>query len=97
MLPKQLRCDKIMYNRQEEIFSFSNREVVIMRLADFDEGTEITICSQKEHSHYEYDTKIIRTKRSEGIVIAEVILSKDKEVRYMKPGHRAYCYGKCRV
>ena len=56
-----------------------------MRLADFDVGTEITISSQKEHSHYEYNTKIIRTKRSEGIVIAEIILSKDKEVHYMKP------------
>ena len=57
-----------------------------MRLADFDEGTEMTICSQKEHSHYEYDTKIIRTKRSEGIIIAEIVVSKGKEVHYMEPG-----------
>lgn len=56
-----------------------------MRLAEFEKGTEITICSKKEHSHYEYETEIIRTKASQGLVIAEVIVTKGKEVHYMDP------------
>lgn len=56
-----------------------------MRLAEFKEGTEITICSKKEHSHYEYETKIIKTKKSQGIIIAEIVVSKGKEVHYTDP------------
>lgn len=56
-----------------------------MRLAQFEKGTEITICSRKKHSHYEYDTEIIRTKASQGLVLAEVIMEKGREVQYMDP------------
>lgn len=60
-----------------------NQEETALRLAEFEKGTEITICSKKEHSHYEYNTEIIRTQKSQGLVIAEVVIAKGREVHYL--------------